>query len=233
MPLAASNIPSQQAGYACNIISVVNENTNETTGAGVAGRYEIHQFNGNWVLKTWDADSYETNSGEINEIPTRNAKDFPVKLIFKPTLQKINPVQLEIINGSTDRTHTWIKLGTGCPTIQVKFPDGWNPNPQEETFSPTSETVVPFTPLGEEVWETVEGRETPDLAWGDVNNDGFLDLAVADSRPHLYLNQNGQLSELPSWTGEEAHSNAIELADFNEDGLLILRLEMRVQTRSI
>jgi hypothetical protein len=65
-----------------------------------------------------------------------------------------------------------------------------------------------------------------DDEWGDVDNDGDLDLVLTgtsnvDSEAHLMLNNNGIFTDDPHFNIDGAHRVAnIELADFDNDGSL-------------
>lgn len=73
-------------------------------------------------------------------------------------------------------------------------------------------------------WKSNESDSATALAWGDVDQDGDLDLAVTtDAGPdRLYLNQDGQLEPAPSQLGEPGASSDLVWADFNADGWLDL-----------
>ena len=63
------------------------------------------------------------------------------------------------------------------------------------------------------------------VAWGDVNNDGYLDLATCDlfGYPAVFFNQNGQLERRPSWQGEDYNLDlSCAFIDIDNDGWLDL-----------
>jgi uncharacterized repeat protein (TIGR01451 family) len=75
-------------------------------------------------------------------------------------------------------------------------------------------------------WVSNEADATFHVAWGDVNGDGDLDLAAAnteDGESKLYLNQGGTLETTASWSsGEANHSHSVAFGDVDGDGDLDL-----------
>ncbi len=72
-------------------------------------------------------------------------------------------------------------------------------------------------------WETADGTQALDVAWGDVDNDGDLDLAFCYDNlpPALCENDNGQMSTSPVWQANDNESaNTIIFGDVNGDGWL-------------
>ncbi len=71
-------------------------------------------------------------------------------------------------------------------------------------------------------------NETRSVALGDLNADGFLDLVQgnitgAQSRNYVYLNTDGVLDSLPSWTSDEGtRTLGVALADLDGNGRLDL-----------
>ena len=89
-------------------------------------------------------------------------------------------------------------------------------------------------------WSQAITASVSSLAWGDVNGDGYLDLAVGQgisarceintnetcyygSQNRLYLNQNGQLNPTPHWQSAAAdYTTSLAWGDVNGDGYLDL-----------
>jgi len=94
--------------------------------------------------------------------------------------------------------------------------------------------ILQPTPL----WTSAEDDPTSSLAWGDVDGDNDLDLAVGNiGQPDkIYLNQNGVLETTPSWSTPKGpdssnppkmvHYKTTSLAwgDMNGDGFLDLAI---------
>jgi len=81
-------------------------------------------------------------------------------------------------------------------------------------------------------WSSTDAsRQANTLAWGDVNRDGYSDLAVADNnqeggsgRFKIYLNNgSGQLGTTPFWTSNESgYGSSVVFSDVDDDGRLDL-----------
>jgi hypothetical protein len=79
------------------------------------------------------------------------------------------------------------------------------------------------------IWSSTENDYTTSVAWGDVDGDGDLDLAVGNrlARTRLYLSENGTLLSTPAWnTNPESLSqvsiSSIAWGDVDGDGDLDL-----------
>jgi hypothetical protein len=70
-------------------------------------------------------------------------------------------------------------------------------------------------------WSSADSLYAYDLAWADLDGDGWLDLVVACARGpmRVYRNLGGRLEETPSWTSAEAEfANSLAIADVDRDG---------------
>lgn len=70
-------------------------------------------------------------------------------------------------------------------------------------------------------WESAAATQALDVAWGDVDNDGDLDLAFCydDRAPALFYNNGGDIETTPSWQALHNESaNTIIFGDVNGDG---------------
>jgi hypothetical protein len=80
-------------------------------------------------------------------------------------------------------------------------------------------------------WVSLPGYGA-DVAWGDVDGDGDLDLALAqDSLPnHIYLNEGGTLEATPSWSSTESFwTLRLAWGDVDGDGDLDLAVANNAQ----
>ncbi len=76
-------------------------------------------------------------------------------------------------------------------------------------------------------WTMEAPRHAMDVAWADLDDNGFLDLVFAtEPDPHVaYLNDDGVLSEEPDWEAPVEGSfegNTVDFGDVDGDGLLDL-----------
>ncbi len=87
--------------------------------------------------------------------------------------------------------------------------------------------VISTTPA----WQSADASmQANSLFIGDVNNDGYLDLAISDNnqlggtgRFKIYLNNNGMLNTTPYWTSAfSGYGSGILLADIDNDSDLDL-----------
>lgn len=78
-------------------------------------------------------------------------------------------------------------------------------------------------------WSSALGSYADSIAWGDVDGDGDLDLAVgnaADNPSWIYLNVGGMLQTTPAWSSTAGGD--VAWGDMNGDGDLDLAVGNRV-----
>ncbi|MBU0984692.1 MAG: VCBS repeat-containing protein [candidate division Zixibacteria bacterium] len=74
-------------------------------------------------------------------------------------------------------------------------------------------------------WQSAVGTQALDVAWGDVDNDGDLDLAFCydGDATAVYYNHNGTIEASPSWQAATVESgNTLMFGDMDGDGWLDL-----------
>ncbi|MBN1936781.1 MAG: VCBS repeat-containing protein, partial [Anaerolineae bacterium] len=76
------------------------------------------------------------------------------------------------------------------------------------------------------IWTAPISECTTSIAWGDMNGDGYLDLAVGNHGDNLnavYLNVGGMLQTTPTWVAANVErTTSVAWGDMNGDGLLDL-----------
>ena len=77
---------------------------------------------------------------------------------------------------------------------------------------------------GAPYWVSSEGEWTNDLAFGDVDDDGNVDLAAGNNgKNSLYMNLGGDFENIPSWKSDDSgYTTSVALGDFDNDGDLDL-----------
>jgi hypothetical protein len=85
-------------------------------------------------------------------------------------------------------------------------------------------------------WSSSTNEISSAIAWGDINNDGFEDLAVSkwvNFRSCVYRNDSGSVQTSPSWTANTTQGQkGIAWADINGDTLLDIAIGGSIPTQA-
>ncbi len=114
------------------------------------------------------------------------------------------------------------KLTSGIYYYQLRIGEFIHNNNSPNRIFTNNNGVISTTPA----WESSDlSQYANSLYTGDLNGDGFLDLAVSDNnqlgglgRFKIYLNNNGNLNTTPFWTSSfSGYGSGITLADIDND----------------
>ncbi|MBN1232748.1 MAG: T9SS type A sorting domain-containing protein [Candidatus Coatesbacteria bacterium] len=83
-------------------------------------------------------------------------------------------------------------------------------------------------------WQDINGDNSMDVFFVDIDKDGDLDLFVANEKASdkIYFNNNGTLNTSPDWQSTESNraANSVFCADFNRDGYIDVAVSDNKQT---
>ncbi|MDZ7622924.1 MAG: FG-GAP-like repeat-containing protein [Ignavibacteriaceae bacterium] len=144
-----------------------------------------------------------------------------------------NPAQPRIyynIGGILETLPSW-KGTASIYSYDVNWADFDNDGDLDVVFAGESNPNYIFENYGDSIsvtptWQSTDASQFANsLFIGDVNNDGFLDLAISDNsqlggsgRFKIYLNNNGTLNTTPFWTSTfSGYGSGINLADIDND----------------
>ncbi len=140
-----------------------------------------------------------------------------------------NDGDLDLVTGNA-------AIGT-IPIFEFDIPDG-----EHNRLYRNQGTDGNGNPLFDLDWSSAEKDLTTSVAWGDIDNDGDLDLAVGNAdvdivcdifppecsadtgeRNRIYLNDNGNLQTTIAWESDESEmTSSVAWGDYDNDGDLDL-----------
>lgn len=180
--------------------------------------------------KTSDVTWGDVDGDGYVELAISYGDDTPIR-IFRNQQGILNPLPAWVESGAAGWTEA-IAWGDLNRDGRVELAAA-KMNRQNRVFLNTTNSPGAFNLSS--LWESTDASCSNDIAWGDVNGDGFLDIAVADQpkkdgqqclndNNKVYLNRNGQLDTTAAWesTDEYKHTTAIALGDLDDDGDLDL-----------
>lgn len=128
-------------GGACTRFDL-EEGRNATTGAGVAGRYEMREVGSGRLLAVWRATSNAIDSGWIEGISSSFSTGSWVEVYFYPDGQT-TATKLEILNVAPNTEYGWVKPGL-CHAVELQFPAaGVNITNSESSASNSGTSSLP------------------------------------------------------------------------------------------
>ncbi|MEK9137449.1 MAG: FG-GAP-like repeat-containing protein, partial [Bacteroidota bacterium] len=130
--------------------------------------------------------------------------------------------------GVLDSLPGWRSGETGC-SYDVTWADFDNDGRLDLVFANQNSPNHIYHNYGDSIatapiWSSADPvRSANSLFVGDVNNDGYLDLAVSDNRGQakfkIYLNNQGTMGTIPFWESEfSRYGSGINLVDIDYDG---------------
>ncbi|MBN2550065.1 MAG: VCBS repeat-containing protein, partial [Anaerolineales bacterium] len=161
------------------------------------------------------ADCYEIALGDINGdgwLDLATANRLGKAFIFFNT------------GGTFETNHSWESTDTGAWSVALADINGDGRLDMALGDGEASASLRVFfnSPSGLETtpsWSKTGLGRILAVSWGDVDNDGDLDLAGSSSYRYIFLNDAGALQADPAWTSsDEATSNAIPWGDLDNDG---------------
>ena len=134
------------------------------------------------------------------------------------------------IGGTLESLPSW-KATEPQYSYDVNWADFDNDGDLDVVFAGESYPNRIFENFGDSIsvtptWQSTDASQYANsLFIGDVNNDGFLDLAISDNSQlggqgkfKMYLNNNGTLNTIPFWTSTfSGYGSGINLADIDND----------------
>ena len=118
--------------------------------------------------------------------------------------------------------------GDGDPDLAVACGETYTGVPQKSKIYRNDSGVI----TEHSVWRTGPVDYTLDVAWGDIDNDGDLDLACANEfgPNRIYFNDGSGLDSIPGWESTDTRNSIqIDFGDVDGDGWLDLAVANNAQ----
>lgn len=178
---------AEQPGSGVCVRFSLDQGRNAASGAGVNGRYEMREVTTGALLASWEADSQETISDWLTDLPQVSDDGSWVEVNFYPAGEE-TAVSLQILNPAPNTPYGWVANGQ-CHAIELQFTANWDFSNQNGTNQSNS--------VGGGMQDTAE--ETVEIHTESGNEFVMLQEDWVPNLDTLVPLANTRISESPSF----------------------------------